>query len=302
MLSLRPLLPLLALAAVACNQASSAEPPRDPKAPSADAVAVVNGVSISDRDVRLRARAGEGHKDGRKADPAARHLDAVLDTVISEEMAAQRATELGLDADPRYHEGLAQLEAQVIAYRRKALSELFWERHVERRAAPGDAEVRAYFDKHQKQIRTQIHVKQILRKGRAAIDEAKRQIDGGTPFEEVARSQLPNLPPGVTPWDLGYLSWYKVPEAWRPVVYDLAPGTMSPVIAGPNERFWLVIVVDQKEDATIDFEAVRAPIVTDLTRQRVDAARDAAAAELKARAKVTRLRAPTPEPPHPAED
>jgi peptidyl-prolyl cis-trans isomerase C len=302
MTSLRSLLPLFALAAAACNQASSAEPPRGHEAPTADAVAVVNGVSINDREVRLRARAGDGHKDAAKGDPAAHHLDAVLETVISEEMAAQRAAELGLDADPRYRDGLAQMEAQLAAYRRKALSELFWERAVDRKAAPSEAEARAYFDLHQKQIRTQIHVKQILRKGKKAIDEARRQIEGGTPFEDVARSQLPNLPPGVTPWDLGYLSWYKVPEAWRGVVYDLAPGAMSPVIAGPNERYWLVVVVDQKEDPSADFESARGPIVNDLTRQRVDAARDKAASELKARARVEHLRAPTPEPPHPTED
>jgi hypothetical protein len=303
MTSLRMLLPFLALFATACNQAGGAEPPTERPAPGKDVVAVVNGVSITDRDVRLRARSNDGHKEPRANEPSGnRRLDGVLETVISEEMAAQKAKELGLDADPKYQEGLAQLEAQLAAYRRKGLSELFWERYVEKKAEPSDAEARAYFDKNEKLVRTQIHVKQILRKSRAAIDEAKAQIDGGKAFEEVAQSQMPNLPPGVTPWDLGYLAWYKVPEPWRSVVYDQQPGTMSQVIAGPNERYWLVLLVDKKVDTGLEFEAVKGPILADLKRQRVDAAREKAADELKAKAKIERLRAPTPEAPRPHED
>ncbi|MFO0756626.1 MAG: peptidyl-prolyl cis-trans isomerase [Byssovorax sp.] len=303
MLSVRTLLPLLSLLALGCNQAASAEPPQ--KSPVAvdnkDVVATVNGVNITDRDVRLRAKSAEGHKES-KAAAGVNDLNGVLETVIREEAAAQRAKELGLDADPKYQEGLAQLEAQVTAYRRKALSELFWERHVDKQAAPSEDEMRAYFDKNEAKIRTSLHIKQILRKGRAAIDEAKAQIDGGKSFDDVAASTLPNRPPGVTPWDMGYLGFYKVPEAWRSTVYDLAPGQVSPVIAGPNERYWLVVVVDKKVEPSLDFAAVRGQIEADLLRQRLEGNREKAAADLAAKAKITRVRAPTPAAPHPAED
>lgn len=305
MLSLRNLLPVVSLFALGCANASSAEPPREntaSAAPNQDVVATVNGVNITDRDVRLRAKSAEGHKESRAGAPAAPDLGGVLETVIREEAAAQKAKELGLDADPKYQEGLAQLETQVSAYRRKALSELFWERHVDKQAAPSEAEMRAYFDKNEAKIRASLHIKQILRKGRAAIDEARAQIDGGKSFDEVAASTLPNLPPGVTPWDMGYLGFYKVPEAWRPVVYDLTPGKVSPVIAGPNERYWLVVVVDKKVEASLDFAAVRPQIEADLLRQRLEGTREKVAADLAAKAKITRVRAPTPTPLHAAED
>lgn len=295
MLCLRNLFPLLSLLALGCANASSAEPSGDKGAPGKDVVAIVNGVNITDRDVRLRAKGAEGHKEGRAA-AAPPDLGGVLETVIREETAAQKAKELGLDADPKYQEGLAQLEAQVVAYRRKALSELFWERHVDKKAAPSEAEMRAYFDKNQAKIRMSLHIKQIMRKGRPAIDEAKAQLDAGKSFDEVAASQLPNLPPNVTPWDMGYLGFYKVPEPWRPVVYDLPTGKVSPVIAGPNERYWLVVVVDTKLEESLDFAAVRSQIEADLLRQRVESAREKAAADLSGAAKITRVRAPTPAP------
>lgn len=292
---------LLGLLATGCGKATSAETSKPKPAVSQDIVATVNGVAISNREVRLRSKTTDGHKDHKdKNNPeAATHgkLDGVLETVIREEMAAQKAKELGLDSDPKYQEGLLQLEAQVAAYRRKALSELFWERHVEKNAMPTDAEAKAYFEKNKDQIRTQLHVKQILRKGRASIDEAKKQLDSGKSFDEVAKSITPNLAPGETPWDLGYLSFYKVPEAWRSVVYNMESGKVSDVIGGQNDRYWIIMVLDKKVDQSIDFESVKTGIITDLKRQKVDAAREKASSDLVNGAKVDRIKAPTPEAP-----
>jgi len=266
-----------------------------------DVVATVNGKPITQVDVRFRLK-GEGHKEKHAAPASAQQLGTVLETVIGEELAAQRATELGLDADPRYQAGLRQLEAQVAAYRRRGLTELLWERSVDKNAAPTDADARRFFDANQKQIRTQLHVRQILRRSEASMAEVRRQLDSGKRFEDVAASLFPDRPPGQTPWDLGWMSWYKLPEQWRKIAYDLKPGEVSAVIRGPKERYWIIEVVERKEEPEVAFDTVKAAVLSDLERGSVEAARDKARKELRARAKVQHLAPPTPEPRPPVEE
>jgi peptidyl-prolyl cis-trans isomerase C len=307
--TLRTLLPiwaLLPLVGLACGQPGGNAPARASasaatSAARADLVATVNGAPITQLDVRLKLK-NDGHKEASRAEAGRPNLDNVLETVIRDELAAQRAAELGLDADLRYRDGLHQLEAQVAAYRRRALSELYWERSVDKSAVPSDADARRYFDQNQKQVRTQVHVKQILRRGVGAMEEIRAQLAGGKKFDDVAAGLFPNRPPGTTPWDLGYLSWYKLPDPWRTVVPALQPGQVSAVIAGPNDRFWILELVDRKEDPDVTFDTVKPAILADLTRARVDEAREKARRELREKARVERLAAPTAGPIVPLEE
>lgn len=69
--------------------------------------------------------------------------------------------ELGLDANPRYQEKLRRIEAQINAFKRKELSELFW-REIAARASVSEAEAKEYFAENAARIRTELHVWQIL--------------------------------------------------------------------------------------------------------------------------------------------
>lgn len=289
-LSLRTLLPLAAMLVAACGQASGSAPPAQTKAgaDARDVVATVNGAPITQLDVRLRL-GRDGHKEAQESAPSAPQLANVVETVIGEELAAQRAAELGLDADPKYREGLQKLEAQVVAYRRKALSELFWERSVDKSAAPSDAEARQFFEANRRQIGTALRVRQIMRRGEASIEEVRQKLERGARFEEVAASLFPSRRPDETPWDLGWMSWYKLPEAWRKVAYELKPGEVSGVIRGPNDRYWMIEVVDRREDAEVSFDAAKPAILADLRRGRLEAARERARAELREKARIQRL-------------
>ena len=126
-------------------------------------VATVNGVAISAVDlaqaIAATARGDGGH--GGAPGTARPDRDQVLATVIDQELAAQRATALGLDADPGYREELARLEAQVTGFRRQRLAVLL-ERDVGAKAPVDPAAVRAYYDQHAARIGTQTRVWQIL--------------------------------------------------------------------------------------------------------------------------------------------
>lgn len=245
-----------------------------------EVVARVNGLPITETDVRLKL------KNDHETAPSADRRKAVLDTLITREILAQKALAAGLDQDPRYQEELRDMEAKVAAFRRQELSELLLRRESEKRGVPSESEARAYFDKNQTRIRTRVHVLQILKRSEAAIIEARSAIERGKSFEEEAGSQLAGLPEGQKPWDLGYLPFYKVPETWRETVYDMKPGEMSGVLRGPNERYWLVKLVDAKEDPSITFESVKDAVMMDMKSGRVQRSREELEKELRAGAQV----------------
>ncbi len=272
--------------------------PTTPTAPSASAgasapaappandavVARVNGAPITRADVQLKLDSGS-----HEAVPSPEHEKNVLDGIITREILAQRARTLGLTTDPVYVEAQKKLGAQVRDFERQELSELLLRREGERRDTPTDDAARAYFEKNRPRIATELHVLQILRRSEAQAIEARNSIQNGTPFEEVAKGLLPGLPAGQTPWDLGFMSFSKIPEPWREWVYELKPGETSGIIRGPNERFWILKLVEVRENPSITFESVREAVLLDMARSGREGARAAIEAELRQTAKIELL-------------
>jgi len=253
------------------------------RAASQAVVARVNGAPLTEADVELKMQTPQ--HEAAKAPPEEKR-QAVLDALILREIMAQKALSMGLDQDPKYQEDLKKLEAQVADFKRTALSELLLRRENDKRATPSDDEVRAYFTANEKRLRMQLHVMQILKRSEAEIIEARSMIDRGKPFEEVAASFFPNMPDGSKPWDLGYLPFYKIPDPWRKTVYDMKPGEMSGVMRGPSDRFWLVKLVDIREDTAMTFESAKEAIIQDMKANKVQHVRDGLEKELRAGAKV----------------
>ncbi len=215
------------------------------------------------------------------------YIQNILDVIIRRELASQRAVELGLDANPRYQEKLRRMEAQISAFKRKELSELFW-REVTGRAVVSEAEAEKYFAEHAARIRTELHVWQILHRKEALIQQALNDLDQGASFEDVARRQFSKLPKTAgAPWDLGYLRWKQVPKAWRNIVYDLTKDEVSGVIRGPNNRFWIIKLVDKRENPDITFERIKPTVLEVLKNAEVEALRKQTGQEMRAKASIT---------------
>jgi len=114
----------LALAAAGACQKKTAPSGVSPAAPAASVgsapaagattgdrvLARVNGTPITDLDLRLRRQMGVGA--GHQANAAA-PAQAVLETLIREELAAQEARAQKLDQQPDVHAKLAQAAAQM---------------------------------------------------------------------------------------------------------------------------------------------------------------------------------------------
>ncbi len=280
------LVPLYLIGPVACTDA----PPNRPagaqataaKLPSlpANVLAQVNDVAITAKDVELESAPQQGHE---QAAPATQ--TAVLYAVVQKELAAQRALALGLASDPGFQKELKQHETELQVWKRRRLSELFFRKQVDEASMVDDTEARKYYDANVDTIGSEPHLLQILVRDEARAQDALKALQAGTPFEEVARSQYPGLPPSVTPWDLGFVKWNQMPDAWSEALRTLSPGQTSGVLRGPKDRFWILRLVEKRKIQP-SFEAQRAAIVSFLRNQKIDARRKAVEAELQAQAQV----------------
>ena len=212
---------------------------------------------------------------------------SVIAALIHDELVRQKATELGLEPQGAYAEELARLQTQLTTVRRRGLADAYFRQEIAKKAEPTEAEARAYFDRHAAMIRTEVHVFQLLMRDEAQLATVQRALQNGATFEDLARRQFPALPEGAgVPWDLGYLGWKQLPDAWRPVLDTLKPGDSSPIIRGPNGRFWLIQLRDRRAKPELTFEDVRLQVVEDLKRTRLEQLTAQADAELRKSARV----------------
>lgn len=244
--------------------------------------ALVNGVPITELDLAQRVRQSGHDRSAAKADDP-----AVLETVIDDELVYERGVALGLGSDPRYQRKVAEMEAELATLKRREMADLVFAHEAKANATVSDADARAFYDKNTDRIRTSLHVEQLLYKGdRQAAIQALAEIRGGADFDDVAKKRFPTLPADRHPWDLGFLRWEQIPDPWEDVVYKLQPGQVSDIIEGAGDRYWIVKLVDKREDPATTFDATKARIVAVLERTRVAERRAEVVKKLRQEAKI----------------
>lgn len=256
---------------------------QDPSSSTEGVVATVNGKPITDVDLLLNSRKTPAHQSAMTETDTKK----VLEDIILQELASQRAVELGLDTDPAYQEELRRMEAQVNALKRKRLSEVFFQQELIQKTKVSDAEARQYFAANTERLRTEIKVWQILRRDESQIEQVKNDLAQDIPFEDVAAKQFPNLPPTVrNPWELDYLRWNQIPEAWRSVIYDLQVGQTSDIIRGPNNRFWIIKLIDKRQNPDVTFEQIKPMITNVLENEKAQRYREEIIRDLRDKARI----------------
>ncbi len=251
--------------------------------PNDEVLARVNGVPIYRSDVQLKIDTGSHETSATKSPEAEQNI---LQTLITRELLAQEAKKRGLDKEAAYLEAEKKLGAQARGFERQELSEMLLRREGQKRGAASDEAISGYFERNKRRITTKLHVYQILRRSEAQAMEARNAIQGGKSFEEVAESLVPSLPDGRKPWDLGFLSFSKIPDPWREWVYDLRAGETSGIIKGPSDRYWIVKVVEIKDDPSVTVDSAREAIIAELQKHGESGARTDLEEQLRAAATI----------------
>lgn len=271
------------LTALCLGAACRQEPSPAPTAPVASVrAATVNGAAITEAEVAVLAK-GSAHGEASATD----QRKAVLDGLVRDELLRQEAVKQGLTVEPAALEELARAEALASIARRKAYADAYLKQALER-AEPTEAEARAFFEQHGELVRTEFRVQQLFLRDEAQLRRAHQELVAGAPFEDVARRLYPDLPAGVgTPWELGFLAFKQLPEAWRPALATLQPGQFSDVLKGPNGRFWIIKLVEKRPRSSVTFEEVKPFVLEDLRRSRLETVPSRVELELRKWARIT---------------
>ena len=233
------------------------------QSPTVGVVASVNGTEITQADVAFVSRGVTG---GHEAKQPSTDKVKVLDTIILQELAYQQAVELGLDADAKYQAELSGLQAQVNAFKRKKLSEMFLQHELLNNVKVSDAEALQYFNENAARLRTEVNVWQILSRNENTMKKMQGQLAEGQTFENVAAKQFPNLPKSAKkPWDSGQLKWNQIPKVWQNVINNIQIGEISDIIRGSNKRVWIIKLINKRENADLTFEMIK-PKITDILK------------------------------------
>lgn len=245
-------------------------------------LARVNGAPITKADVRAamdtRKRTLHGGSGGGAA---------VLEALITGELIAQKAESLGLQRDREYQQELERMRAQMAAFRRQRLRALYM-RHLQDEVAMSEEKARAIYDRDRAKLGAQYHVMQILSRDEREIATAYDQLQKGKPFAEVAAAGFGDKVDG-TPWDLGFLRWEQLPDAWRPALATLAPGSFTPILKGPRQRAWIVLLVAKREGDPPPFDTVKARIIAEQSAELLADRAGRLESELRTGATIERL-------------
>jgi len=265
------------LSLVACEKKTTTNKVVPPK----DIVARVNGSPITEFDLRQESRGHAG------SEPMGAQRSANLETVVRNELLAQYAVEQGIDQDPLFLERMARADALYRAARRRELADVLFRRSIIDKASVSEDEARTYYQNNELRMKVELHVLQIMTRDEGQARKALAEIKGGAAFDQVAAKQFDKLPENAgKPWDLGFLRWRQLPPAWRSIAYDLKPGTTSDVIKGEGNRFWIINVVERREDSTATFDTLKPILIDDLKSQTIEKERSRLTEELRKKATV----------------
>ncbi len=244
-------------------------------------LATVNGTPISEADVQFAL-----NRPGHDKSIPSEHKKNILEVIIQRELVRQQATGLSLDANTSYREKLSRMEARINAFKRRELSELFW-REMASRVNISEAEAKAYYTRNAARIRSEVHVWQLLWRDEASAKRAESDLRAGMSFALIARRRFSKLlKTSDTPWNLGYLRWKQVPEPWQQALQEMAIGEVSDVIRGPNNRFWIIKVVNRRDNPDITFESIRPTIVEVLKNAKIESLHEQINRDLRAKASI----------------
>jgi len=233
----------LMLVSTACDRSESPSASTPPV--SADVLAAVNGTPITRAAVLHRIYGSQPQKTDKE--PAPELVKRVLDSIILQELTYQEAMQTGLQNDPGYQEDLQKLENDLIDFKRKSLSRLYYRHEADEKTNVTDEESRAYADKHAYILQHEFNVLQIMLRDETMLKQALMDLQQGEDFADVAARPFPKIPETAhKPWKLGYLNWMQIPPPWWETIGRLKAGETSGIIKGHGNRFWMIKLLDTR--------------------------------------------------------
>jgi peptidyl-prolyl cis-trans isomerase C len=197
---------------------------------AAQVLATVNGVNITDDDLRIAAED--------LGDSVPRQLDAkgrqqyLLDYMIDGTLVAQKAQQDKLDQSPDFAKQLAY-------YRSKVLMEALLTKVARDAVTPQNLQKTYEQAAKAQKPEQEVHARHILVATEAEADAVEKRLKAGEDFAKIAKELSKDT--GSDGGDLGWFTREKVVPAFSDAAFKLKPGEISPPVK--SEFGWHVIQV-----------------------------------------------------------
>lgn len=237
------------------NGSNTAEAPAMP-ADKSEVLATVNGKPITADMLALYQQ----HRQSRTPNTPAQDANAVLDEIISLELASQDGEKKGVDKKPEVH---SQIEQQ----RRTLIAASAFQEQMEANPIT-DEELKALYEEKTQGGGSEYKARHILVEEKETAETLIVELDKGADFAEMAKEHSTG-PSGKSGGDLGWFS----PKSMVPEFSDAAAGmekgsyTKEPV---KTQFGWHIILLeDSRESTPPPFEQVKPQLDMMVRNQRV---------------------------------
>lgn len=299
-----------------CDSAKKEEKPAN--------AAMVNGKAITYMDFERQLDGYKRHAQGQEATGDAQSEDKmrkeVMDNMIGRELIYQKAVAQGITAtdeqvmqemtsikrrftdQEQYKTMLARMNTTEESLKDQISRMLVVRDFIGKEIVPkvnvSDKELETFYKENAERFKMpeQVQAQHILIKlekdatdeqkaeARKKLTELKKQIDAGADFGELAKanSQCPSAPRGG---DLGYFGKGRMVPEFEKAAFALKPGEVSGIVE-TQFGYHLIKVLDHKPAGVADFQEVKTRLMAEVRNDKIQAAAEAYAAELRKNAKI----------------
>ncbi len=299
---------LLGLVFFACKRQDEAPAPPPVQAPAASAapadkriVATVNGEPILLADFLERfARAGFKPDEAVALEVKKEFLNRLIERIMLLREAQRRRLKVGTpeinkrietlraENGEDVQETLASLGVDFEKWKSDVWEDLMIERLVSRevnkRAPVSSAEVRRYYQEHQREFQKpeQAHARQIVVSTEGEAKAVEEELRAGKDFAAVAREKS-TAPEAEKGGDLGYFGRGDMPVEFN-VVFSLPKGGISGIVKSPY-GYHIFKLEDRRKAGTVGLDEAYRDISERLRKEKEDARYQAWLKELRSRTK-----------------
>lgn len=247
----------------ACDQMTPSTP-KDNKAAEAptaatddsEVLATVNGTPITANTLAMYQQQRQGRMPN---DPSAQNRQAILDEIISLELASQDGQKQGADKDPEF---LAQMAQQ----RRALIASTAFKQKMDSNPIT-DEELKALYDE-KAGSGNEYKARHILVKDKEKAESLIAELDKGADFAELAKANSTG-PSGKNGGDLGWFSPKSMVKPFSDAAAGLEKGSYTKTPVKTQFGWHIILLEDTRESTPPPFEQVKPQLQMMVRNQRV---------------------------------
>lgn len=206
--------------------------------------------SMLDNYMTLKLISNEAEKAGFK--------EANAEAAISDEVAKiKEQYNFATDAD--FEAALSSSGMTLDSYKKnQILPQVELRAIFEKKLAPKEEDLKAYFDQNKETYNTQEQVRasHILLATKEEAEAVLKQLKGGADFATVAKEKSTDTGSAASGGDLGFFGKGVMNEQFETAAFKLKKDEMSGVVESPN-GFHIILVTDHKDAVEATYDSVK---------------------------------------------